>query len=97
MRRIHWNRMARLDYFNNISFLQENWSNKEAQNFIEEVNRLEVILSKGNIDFQKTNRPRIKRCVVSKQITLFYKSLDDSNIELLRFWNNNQDLKRLKF
>ncbi len=95
MRTVRWNKLARLDYYQNISYLLENWSDKEAQNFIDKVFEIETMLAKGNIEFQNTNRLGIKRCVINKQISLFYREINRNNIELLRFWNNNQNLKNL--
>jgi len=96
MRSIHWNKLARLDYFENIDYLLKEWSEKEAQDFIDEVYETEIILEQGKVDFQDTNRPDTKRYVLCKQITLFYKIIDKQNIELLRFWNNRQDNMELK-
>lgn len=95
MRTVRWNKLARLDYFNNIDYLLLNWSEKEAQNFIDKVWEIENILAKGNVEFQNTDRLGIKRCVINKQISLFYRVIDGKSIELLRFWNNNQNLKYL--
>ncbi len=95
MRTVHWNELARFDYYDNIDYLLREWSEKEAQKFIDEVYETEFILKQGNIEFQNTGMPDIKRCVISKQITLFYKIIDKRNIELLRFWNNYQDDKNL--
>lgn len=53
------------------------------------------MLAKGNVEFQNTDRAGIKRCVINKQISLFYRVIDEKNIELLRFWNNNQNLKNI--
>ncbi len=96
MRTVHWNKMARLDYYDNIEFLLLEWSEKDAQDFIDEVDKTEFILKQGNVDFQNTDMSAIKRCVICKQITLFYKVLDKNNIEFLRFWNNYQNDDKLK-
>jgi len=85
MRTVRWNKRARLDYFKNIDFLLQNWSEKEAQNFIDKVFKIEVILANGKVEFQNTDRPEIRRCVITKQITLFYRTIDSNNVELLRF------------
>jgi len=61
MRTVHWNELAKLDYYNNIDYLLREWSEKEAQKFIDEVNETEFILKQGNIDFQNTDIPGIKR------------------------------------
>ncbi len=97
MRNIHWNNKAKLDYFKNIDFLLEKWSEKVAQDFIDEVFEVEFILSQGNVDFQDTDFVGVKRFVIRKQITLFYRIIDKENIEFLRFWNNNKDINRLNF
>ncbi len=97
MRTIHWNKKAKSDYFENIDFLLKEWSEKVAQEFIDEVFEVEFILSKGNIDFQNTDIKGVKRFVIRKQITLFYRIIDNENIEFLRFWNNYKDIERLDF
>jgi hypothetical protein len=96
MRTVRWNRLACLDYYQNISYLLQNWSEKEAQHFIDEVFEIETILKTGNVEFQDTDRVGIKRCVINKQISLFYMVIDDKNVELLRFWNNYRKLKNLQ-
>ena len=95
MRRVVWNKLARLDFYEIIDYLLQNWSEKEAQNFINKVHEIEALLAKGNVEFQNTDRLGIKRCVINKQVSLFYRVIDGRNIELLRFWNNNQNLKNL--
>jgi len=58
---------------------------------------VEYILSQGNVDFQKTDFVGVKRLVLRKQITLFYKISDEHQIEFLRFCNNYKDDKKLNF
>jgi plasmid stabilization system protein ParE len=97
MRQIKWNKLARDEYFDNIDYLLKNWSEIEAQNFIDEVDEVIFILRKGKVDYQETDYPNIRRCVIREQITLFYKIIDNEHVELLRFWNNYQDDKKLTF
>lgn len=97
MRQITWNLLAKEDYYNNIDYLLLKWSEREAQDFIDLVDEVLFILKQGKIDFQETNYPTIRRCVIREQITLFYKIIDNQHVELLRFWNNNQDDKKLTF
>ena len=66
-----------------------------AQDFIDEVSNIEFILTQGVVDFQTTSRPNIRRCVLCKQIVLYYRIIDEKNVELLRFWNSHQDESRL--
>ena len=96
MREVHWNKLARFDYYQNIDYLLRDQSEKDAQEFINEVDDIEFILKQGKVEFQDTNVRNIKRCIICKQISLFYKVIDDYNIELLRFWNNYQDTESLQ-
>jgi hypothetical protein len=68
---------------------------KEAQNFINDVEETIFILSLGIVDLQETDCPNVRRCVISEQIALFYKIHDNKNIELLRFWNNYMDITKI--
>lgn len=95
MRRIIWNEFARQDFYQNIDYLLKEWSEKEAQAFIDKVFDVLYALEKGNVEFQKTNKKDIRRCVITKQITLFYRIKGDHLIELLRFWNNSRDNSKL--
>ena len=97
MRKIIWNKEAKSDYFENIDYLFENWSEKEVQKFVDEVRNIEYLLKKGNVEFQETNYRGIRRVVLRKQITLFYKITSISEVEFLKFWNNHKDIKRLRF
>ncbi|MFO8236178.1 MAG: type II toxin-antitoxin system RelE/ParE family toxin [Bacteroidales bacterium] len=91
MRKIRWNKLAKEDYYHTIDYLLEEWSEKEAQQFIDDVSGIIHLLHTGNVDFQKTDYQNIRRCVVREQIILYYKILDKHTIELLRFWNTYQD------
>ena len=96
MRKIHWNKLAKLDYYENIDYLLNKWTISDTQEFIDTVFKTEFILSKGNVDFRRTNIESVRCYVVCKQITLFYKITDKYNIEFLRLWNNNKDKTKLK-
>lgn len=96
MIKISWNNLAKLDYYENIDFLLNKWTVKEAQEFIDQVIYTEFVLSRGNIDFQDTDFMGIKCCVICRQITLFYRKTDEQNIEFLRFWNNKKGKRKLK-
>lgn len=96
MRKVRWNPLARQDYFENIDYLLEKWSEKEAQQFIDEVNHIEFILRQGNFDFQDTDFEGVKRYVLRKQISLFYR-IENNDVEFLRFWNNYKNIKKIDF
>lgn len=91
---IIWTNKSKLDYFNNIDFLEKEWTVKEIERFINKTDEILQKLIKGNIKFKKTEYKEIYQVVVIKQITLFYEK-NENKIILLRFWNNYQDIKNL--
>lgn len=96
MKTIIWNDLAIRDYHENIEYLLSKWSEKEALILINDVESVIFDLKQGNVEFKESGYLDIKQCVVCKQITLYYKHIESNTIELLRFWNNYQDNKKLK-
>ena len=97
MRTVIWNKLAKEDFYENIEYLLTDWSERDAQTFIDEVYEIEYLLKNGIIDFQETNKSGVRRCVVCRQITLFYRIYDNNKIEFLRFWNNYRDSEKLLY
>lgn len=95
MRKVFWNKLAKADYYQIIDYILSNWGEIPAQDFIDQVDKIESLLEIGNVDFELTNRKNIRRCVLSKQVTLFYKTYGSHSVELLRLWNNYQDKRKM--
>ncbi|WP_291099052.1 MULTISPECIES: type II toxin-antitoxin system RelE/ParE family toxin [unclassified Flavobacterium] len=93
--KIDWTLLSRNDYFQNIEYLENCWSEKEVYNFINEVDFSINLLLKGNLIFSKSDYPDVYKMVIIKQITLYY-SIENETIYLLRFWNNYQNLSNFK-
>ncbi len=96
MNTIIWNKYSKVDYYKNIDYLLEHWSEKVAQKFIDDVKHVLLLLKKGNVNFRETNIQNIYCCVINRHITLFYRYKNVDTIELLRFWNTNHNPKKLK-
>lgn len=92
---IEWSFQAQIDYWSNIEYLKEEWSEKEVFAFIDNVDYTIKLLERNNVFFSKTQYKNVFKIVVVKQISLYY-SIDKSTISLLRFWNNYQDLSEFK-
>ncbi|ALM49804.1 hypothetical protein AMR72_13360 [Flavobacterium psychrophilum] len=92
---IYWSSLAKADYWKNIEYLEKEWSPKEVISFIKEVEYNIQLLKGNNVFFVKTGYKDVYKIVVTKQVSLFYRITDDT-IELLRFWNNYQDLTKFK-
>lgn len=92
---IVWSEPARESYWHNIDYLLENWTEIQADNFVGEVNRILDIISKNPRAFAKTEHRNVRSALIVKQITLYYHIKDKKTIELVYFWNNHQNPKRL--
>lgn len=90
---IYWSESAKMDYWQNIDYLEKEWSIIDVHHFIDKVDHLIHLLSQANLHFKPTNYKNTFQVPVIKQITLFYR-VEDNRIELLRFWNNYQDFKK---
>ena len=96
MRKIIWTNEAESDYSANIDYLLKEWTISEAEEFINKAEELLYHLKDGKVKHKASKFEGVRECVVCKQITLFYRINENNNIELLKFWNNYQDKKRLK-
>ncbi|SHG62850.1 type II toxin-antitoxin system RelE/ParE family toxin [Flavobacterium johnsoniae] len=90
-----WAPQAKQDFWNNIDYLETEWSEKAAQNFIDKVNTTIELLKNDNVLFIKTNYKSVYKIVITKHISLYYR-IGNTNLELLRFWNTFQDTEKFK-
>ena len=90
-----WAPQAKKDFWNNIDYLEAEWSEKVALGFIEKVNTTIELLKNDNVLFIKTNFKSVYKIVITKHISLYYR-IENNNLELLRFWNTFQDTRKFK-
>ena len=92
---IVWSPQAKRDYWQNIDYLELKWSIQDVLNFIEKVNTTITLLQNDTVLFIKTNYKSVYKIVITKHISLFYR-IENNNLELLRIWNNFQNLEKFK-
>lgn len=85
MRNVTWSEESRDDYYENINFLLDKWSEKVAQSFINKVNKIEEQLEQNNVEFAKTDYKGVHVVPIVKQINLFYLKKSKTELEFLRF------------
>lgn len=90
-----WAPQAKKDFWNNIDYLEAEWSEKSALHFIKKVDTTIVLLKNDTVLFLKTNYKNVYKIVITKHISLYYR-IENETIQLLRFWNNFQDLEKFK-
>ena len=92
---IIWSPVARVTYYHILEYLEHNWTTKEIEYFINRVEYVVQHIRKNPLQYPASKEKNIHRCVVVKQVSLFFR-LKGSDIELLVFWDNRQDPTKLK-
>jgi plasmid stabilization system protein ParE len=79
-----WSPVARITYYQILEYLEQNWTTKEIENFINRVEYVVQHIRKNPFQYPASKEKSVHRCVVAKQISLFFR-LKGSDIELLVF------------
>jgi len=95
MRRIIWSPRSLKDYAKIIDYLLIEWTLKEVQKFIEQIEEVTSILEKGNVDFRPSRFKKLHIAVISSQISIYYRIQSKSKVEIIRIWDNRQSPKKL--
>ena len=93
---IIWSPLAVNDLENLLDYLHQSWNEQVVLRFITEIETLLSNISKHPKQFPLVNKKRkVRKCVVSKHNTLFYRE-SKNGIELLRIFDTRQNPKKLK-
>ena len=94
--KVVWSSEASYTFEQNIIYLQTEWNESVIDSFITRTEQAIELISKNPLLFPVLNKKKaIHRCVIVKQITLYY-HVADNYVLLLTFWNNYQNPKKLK-
>jgi plasmid stabilization system protein ParE len=95
--KIEWKLIAADSYFNEIDFILSKWNEIEAQKFEDLVYDFLATLSKSTEIGIFNSENNSYSLVISKQTTLYHKIIEDkSQIDLILFWNYQQNPMHLK-
>lgn len=88
-----WSPQSKESFENNILHLLEIWSEQDANDFIDRVEEVLRLISKHPKIFRYLPEQDAYRVVV-KPVSRFYR-LRDNQVELLTFWDNRMDPKKI--
>lgn len=95
--KVLWSKEAISTFEQNIQYLESDWNEKVIQNFFDKTNDVLKRISRNPNTFPLFNKSKnIHRCLVVKQVALFYR-IEGSEVNLLSFWNNYQNPEKLNF
>lgn len=93
---IIWSPRSRKDFLSILDYLIEEWGEKQAIKLADRVDEaLELIAEMPQMYPATTRIPNVRRCVIVKQVTLYYR-IRKKQIELITFFDPRQDPKKLK-
>jgi len=94
---IIWSPLSEKDFANILNYLHAEWDDKVANHFIDLVDEfLEQILINPRQFPLIHKKKKVRKCVITKQNTLFYRDTK-KQIDILRIYDTRQDSKKLKF
>ena len=89
-----WSPLAKSGYFRILEHLKAHWPLKTLEAFINRVEELIEPISSKPLLFPYSKENDVHKCVVVKQVTLFY-CVKPTSVELLIFWDNRQEPGKL--
>jgi len=93
---IVWTNLAKITYFEVIENLNTYWSKKETNHFIKLTNKSLTNIETGKIKHRIVLYHTIRKCVIHKNVSLFYKEdYKNNKIILITFFNNRMNPKSL--
>jgi hypothetical protein len=78
-----------------LTILLIEWTLKEVQKFIEQVEKATSILEKGYVDFKTNQFGTLHVAVISSQVSIYYRIQSKSKVEIIRIWDNRQNPSKL--
>ncbi|MDR3339472.1 MAG: type II toxin-antitoxin system RelE/ParE family toxin [Candidatus Symbiothrix sp.] len=95
---IEWTQNAQKELNTVYDYLEENWTQREIVNFSRQLeNILSIIIRFPFIYPSSKQRDTVRRCVISKQSSLYYQvNIEKEKIIILSFFDNRRNSNKLK-
>ncbi len=96
---IKWTNEAKQTFDKNISYLMEEWTEREIRNFVKQTNYIiSRIAAQPEMYPASRKNPKIRKAAINKYIILYYRYYSTKKeVMLLTLWHNKQDPKKLKY
>ncbi len=96
---IKWTNEAKQTFDKNISYLTEEWTEREIKNFVKQTNNIiSRIAAHPEMYPASRKNSKVRKAAINKYIILYYRYYSiKKDIILLTFWHNKQDPKKLNY
>jgi plasmid stabilization system protein ParE len=96
-RNVIWSHEASQNLDVIIRYLDTNWTPKEIRKFLIKLNKAIDVISGWPELFTITNKKlKIRRCVLSRQISVYFK-IDEEKVFIISIFDNRQNPDKLNF
>jgi plasmid stabilization system protein ParE len=94
---IIWSRFSENDFANILDYLDKNWGQKVAIDFIDLTDNIINQISLNPRQFPIWyKRKKVRKCVLTKHNTIYYRD-GKTNVEILRIYDTRQNPNTLTF
>ena len=94
--KIFWTDEALTNLADIIDYLEHRWTEREIKNFAKLLNQqINLIQTNPELFPTSSTSNRLRKSVLSKQITIYYR-LDNDEIRIVSLFDNRQNPKRLR-
>ncbi len=94
--KIYWTKRAEKTFDKVVVYLLKDWSEKEVKSFVKKTNSVIEHISENPKMFPASKKINIHSALITKHNSLLFKIKGNNQIDLLFFWDNRQNPKKLK-
>jgi len=91
---ILWSPRSEAEFLEILTYLESEFGLNIALQCLEAVERMLEHIAEFPFAFVSFEEESVRRAVVNKQLSIFYR-INDGFVELLSFWDNRRDLEKL--
>lgn len=88
---LDFTRTALEEYNDCVNYVEKNFSEKRAFEFVLEMDYNFDLICKNPNTFPMSDYKDIRYVVVMKPITIFYRVIDNKTVQIVNVWNNRKD------
>jgi plasmid stabilization system protein ParE len=87
---ILWSDEASKTFDNIVLFIENKWSEKQAEIFVKHIQKILTLISDHPYMYKASINSNVRQAVISQQTSMFYE-IHSNMITILFFWDNRQE------
>ena len=97
--KVSWTPTARKTYFKVLEYLDEAWTKREIQNFVDKTEKVLNLIVIDPEMFEASRKKKIvRKGLITRHNTLYYRiKIRKQEIELITFWDNRKNPEKLAY